>query len=321
MIRFFAFLFLGLPALAVAHDKYVGVIGDSVATGAVSSYTVNATVTSLLYSGVTRGRQAVVFPENSFAMILASQFGVKKENVVNVAANGKRVAAFDEQLAQLIEKLPTRQLPDFLVVSFTANDACNENVFTTPVAEFEKEYERRLLEGRDGKGGLRRLLQIAPKERPTKLIWLAGLNFPQVLSNSEILNHVVPLHFSDVKCTQFRAGAPVSESPALRYIADQLPKMCPAVLKTNPFSNDAESVSRRSQLNNIYQAMIRAQAHAIAVASSENTNSSLRLFYLASPANLKFTGDHVANDCFHLSAQGQSYLGMSAWEELFEQIR
>src|SRR5690348_17349329 len=82
----------GHATLAAGHDKSLGVIGDSVAVGAVSSPGLNASVSSLVWSGLTRGKRAVEFPENSFAMILASQFGVKPENVINVGANGKRVS-------------------------------------------------------------------------------------------------------------------------------------------------------------------------------------------------------------------------------------
>lgn len=305
------------------HDKSMAILGDSVATGAVASERVDAQVTSLLTNFFRHGLSdpegsagGVNYPENAFSQITATGFGVRPDRVYNMAVNGERVNSIASQFQKLMTVVPT--VPNYLLVSFTANDACSEEIFSTPIETFREKYLRSLLEGDNAQAGLRYVVRAAPSDRDTSLFLLASLNFPQVLTNPSILNREVPLHFSTVRCERFRSGLH-KDGPRMSYITDKLIQVtCPAVLGTDPNGTDETSTFRRQHLQKIHSAMIAAQAEAIAILQTENKNPRLKLHFVGSPAQIAFDGRHVANDCFHLSNQGQGRLGMTAWEEIFD---
>ncbi len=307
-----------------AHDKALGIIGDSVATGAVSSEAVKANFDSLIWNGFKNGlfspyktQLGVNFQENAFAEYVATGFGVKPENVINVAVNGKRISSIGEQTLEIDELKPG--LPDYLLISYTANNACNLGIFTTKVQDFKAEYLRQLIEGREGKGGLKLIAAKASKVRPTSVYLMASLDFTQVLTNPSILAHEVPLHSNTVRCERFRAGQH-KDNGKYTYLADKLRQMCPSILGTDPKAMDSESVQRRSHLKAIHTAQVEAQREAIEIMKANNPNPLVHFEFIAAPAQVEFNGNHVANDCFHLSRQGQGILGLAVWSEIFDRL-
>ncbi len=252
------------------RGKTIGIIGDSVATGAVSDDSIDAQAITLLPNFLKHRltspfnfKKDADFPENAFAAVVSSGLGVRSKDVFNVAVNGQRVTSIASQFTELMKK--TFSFPDYLLVSYTANDACSENIFSMKVDEFKKEYARQVLEGKDGDGGLRLLARAAPRKRKTSIFLIASLNFPQVLTNE---------------------------------------------------SMDATSQFRRTHLKQIHQAMIEAQAEVVQTITQENRNPYLKVRFIESSAHVSFNGTHVANDCFHLSNQGQGTLGLAIWSEI-----
>jgi len=296
-----------------AHEKTVGVLGDSVATGAVSDHGLQARFWSLAKTLITNF--GTDFPENAFTMWTANGFGVKPENVFNAAVDGKRVDDIAGQTQALLKK--TKVLPDYVFLSFTANDACSEEIFDQSIDTFRAKYSKDLIEGANGVAGLRYLVQQAPKDRDTSVYWLASLNFAQVLTNPSILDRKVRLHNSVVRCERFRAGEH-NDDGRMTYLADKLKVMCPAILGTAPFAQDERSRFRRQHLADIHRAMLEEQQRAISILNAENKNPRLKLRYIGSPGQMDFQGHHVANDCFHLSPEGQGILGLTIWNEIFD---
>lgn len=327
-INFWGAGFLSLALFAhsafAAHDKTMGIIGDSVATGAVANESVKANFDSLIWNGLTHGllspyktQLGVNFQENAFAEYVASGFGVKPENVINVAVNGKRISSIGEQTLELEEQKPG--LPDYIMVSYTANNACNLGIFTTSVKDFKAEYLKQLIEGRDGQGGLSLIANKASRTRPTSVYLLASLDYTQVLTNPSILEHEVPLHSSTVRCERFRAGQHDDKGKFV-YLADKLRQMCPSILGTDPKAMDQENVSRRAHLKAIHTAQVEAQREAIEIMKSQNPNPLVHFEFIEAPIHVEFNGSHVANDCFHLSRQGQGILGLAVWSEIFDRL-
>lgn len=300
------------PAIA-AHEKTVGVLGDSVATGAVSDHGIQARFWSIATTLITNF--GTDFPENAFTIVTASGFGVKPENVFNAAVDGKRVDDIAGQTQSLLKK--TKVLPDYVFLSFTANDACSEEIFDQSIDTFRAKYSKDLIEGANGVAGLRYLVRQAPKDRDTSIYWLASLNFAQVLTNPSILDRKVRLHNSVVRCERFRAGEH-KDNGRLTYLADKLKMMCPAILGTAPFEQDERSRFRRQHLSDIHRAMLEEQQKAITTLQKENENPRVKLRYIGSPGQMDFQGHHVANDCFHLSPEGQGHLGFTIWREIFD---
>lgn len=296
-----------------SHDKTVGVLGDSVATGAVSDHGLQARFWSIATTLITNF--GTDFPKNAFTMVTASGFGVKSENVINAAVDGKRVDDIAGQTQALLKK--TKVLPDYVFLSFTANDACSEEIFDESIDAFRAKYSKSLIEGANGVAGLRYLVRQAPKDRDTSIYLLASLNFAQVLTNPSILDRKVRLHNSVVRCERFRAGEHKDDG-RMTYLADKLKMMCPAILGTAPFEQDERSRFRRQHLAEIHRAMLDEQQRAIAILNNENKNPRLKLKYIGSPGQMEFQGHHVANDCFHLSPEGQGLLGITIWQEIFD---
>lgn len=299
-----------------AHDKTVGVLGDSVATGAVSDHGLQARFLSLATTLITNF--GTDFPENAFTMVTASGFGVKPENVFNAAVDGKRVDDIAGQTQALLKK--SKVFPDYIFLSFTANDACSEEIFDESIDAFRAKYSKSLIEGANGVAGLRYLVKQAPKDRDTSIFWLASLNFAQVLTNPSILDRKVRLHNSVVRCERFRAGEHRDDG-RMTYLADKLKVMCPAILGTAPFAQDQRSRFRRQHLADVHRAMLEEQKKAIVLLTMENENPRVQLRYIGSPGEMEFHGHHVANDCFHLSPEGQGLLGLTIWHEIFEGLK
>lgn len=311
------FFYLPFPT----YGRTLGIIGDSVATGALSDSSINATIPSLIKNAVTRGLKntdetqwGINFPENSFGYIIGSLLGSR--SIVSAASNGKRIHTIYEQFLKLNSNHQNN--PDDFIISYTANDACGMDVFEQSKTEFRSIYKNNLLNGTGEKGGLLKMLAELKGKKERKVIVLAPLNFNQILSNPMILSHEIPsTALRTATCLRFRTGHYTYDSPGI--VAKKLPQLCKAILTTDPLSNHPDMVYRRNHLNDIYAAMIEAQQDAIAVAQA-NIPSNVKLIYATSPRSLQFEGKHIANDCFHLSAQGQGLLALTAWKEISTQL-
>lgn len=319
LIGFLSAICVSLPLYG--SEKTLGIIGDSVATGAVAGG-IDATVTSLFFGFVSRGvnlsgdiDKTVNYPENAFSTVVSTGLGIHPDRIFNVAINGRRVGTIAAQLDVLLKK--SGRFPDYLMLSFTANNACHEDIFKQSADEFYQRYYESLWSGKNGDGGMRYLVSRAAGAEKKRIYLLASLNFNEVLVNRSILEHTVPLHFSDVQCYGFREGA--TELPHVHYLAVKLRQMCPAILNTDPLSQEPDQVRRRQHLKSIHSAMIRAQNDVVVRLQTEKPQN-VSVKFISSPANLAFDARHVANDCFHLSNQGQGYLGMAVWQEVYEDL-
>lgn len=308
---------LGICGTAVAsHEKSLAVLGDSIATGAGASDRVQATYTAFGWNYLVHG---VNYPENTFSQIIASRLGIKPERVFNLAKNGRRIDSMAWEFGRLSTKTST--MPDYFLISFNGNDACSEEVFRESAEHFRQRYLRTFLDGADGKGGLRSLVRTMPIVRDTTIFVMASLDFMQVLTSDDILSHEVPLHFSTVRCERFRVGWRPEGGPRISYFADNAYRMCRGILGTHPKSQDVISVFRRKHLTSLHHAMIESQEEAVATVNRENRNSHLKIYFVTGPARLSFQGEHIANDCFHLSQKGQALLGLRIWDEVYDYLR
>lgn len=301
-----------------AHGKRLILIGDSLATGALSGDT-DLRISKLLENLVSRGLKdfkktegGINYPENSFIHVLVSKLGAKE--VVNMAKIGAKVETLYSQFKDGIEKL--QKPADYIIISYTANDVCGVGLFERSLREFRIDYRTKWLHGKNQRSGLIKLIEDLNPTRKVEIFVLASLDFNQAINSPSILAKKVPV--SDTKTLSCEQLLPDLDGKLeLPYLVRKSRDVCKSILHTSPKSQMAEHIERRHTIKEAHKNMIEVQRQIIEEVQA-HLPSNIKIHFLETPGTLQFKANHVANDCFHLSSQGQGYLGMKVWEEIFE---
>jgi len=300
------------------HSKKLLIIGDSLATGTLSG-DVDLRPSKLLSNLFSRGltdfkksEGGLNFQENSFATVLSAHLGVKE--VVNVAKIGAKVENLYSQYKAGIDQL--KRPPDFIFISFTANDACGVGLFERSLRDFKIDYRTRWLHGRDQRSGLIKLVSELNPDRSVDIFILASVDFNQALESKEILNKSIPVSSKEnLRCEQMLPNE--HGELDLPLLLKKSRDVCKSILYTSPSSQLGEHVQRRQSLKEAHKIMIEVQRQIVEEVQ-RHLGPNIRLHFLESTAELKFKESHVANDCFHLSKIGQGFLGTKVWQEIFD---
>lgn len=232
-------------------------------------------------------------PEQSFGYLVGRAMGVPARDIVLVAQDGVKVETIAAQFGRIFE-MKTQTLPPYVLLSYTANDLCDEHVFDRPASEWIAGFKDSL-----AKTWKEAEPYLKPHPRGTTIVVLAPLDVVNVITNPDILAQKVEFESQgEVSCGDLRrgeAGFSLSEWLILRM----LNLMCPSVTSTHP-----EDSSRLARLREVQEGFGEAWRAQIAALNQQHAGSGLTWRYLEDVRSLHFTTGDVGHDCFHPSAQG-----------------
>lgn len=342
-----------LPNVDLGDYKTFGVIGDSISAGAVANpvltldpdrvwaillghfeidYAVSR-VTVLPNSmreynqplswaalNLVNAASALYFndEDKSWPAKLASRLGVEHKNILVAAKNGERAESAVMQVERILEY--TRGIaPDVVTLLFTGNDLCSA---IKPLITTADNYKFSI------ENALDYLFRNARPRISNGLVILpAVLNLTQLVKDEKILNKKISIFGGERTCKQLRESkyrATQTYTPkypqALSFAAFFPPTpaaFCPSLFDVNVATQ--EYLSYIATTSKSYRQVIKSTAakyNALLKEDSFPGYKGWRVIYSESPADLLFSSDEIANDCFHLSDKGQSSLQNAILEDL-----
>lgn len=297
----------------------LGVVGDSLAIGSMASDYLTPDLFALLYSGIeglalgwdltlpeqTDDQKVIRLlnssikqyqasltdcEECSFGYEVGKALGIPASNMFFVAEQGTRVDSMAQQL-ELLAK-PLGYLPEFVIVSYTANDICHTaNAEITPQQKHQ-EYKTKILAQMDLALG-----KVKPSPKGTEFVFIASADVINVLQNESILNKKISYYFpgdpsDSITCRDLRTQT----LQGGKYMAN----MCPYILGTN-----LNQVERIHHIDALHSAVVTAQKDAV-TALSIKPKDNIRYVFIDDILDVEFTADDISSDCFHPSQKGQS---------------
>jgi hypothetical protein len=236
-------------------------------------------------------------PEHAFGYLVGRGLGIKSSDIVLVGQDGVMVETIPAQFSRIYE-MQTKTLPPLILLSFTANDLCDERVIDEPFAKWAGRFKANLGEA---------WIQAEPflKAHPhgTHIVVLAPFDVVNVITNPEILAQTTNVEGQgQISCGQLRHGD-THFSVGAWFVMRMLNLMCPSVTQTHP-----EDADRLLRLRNLQQAFGEAWKEQINELNAQFGAKGLRWTYLENVRDLRLTTGDVGNDCFHPSVRGHAKL-------------
>lgn len=229
--------------------------------------------------------------------------------LVIAAEDGAKTEALPMQLERVLQASGGR-LPEKLFVFYTGNDLCGLALSQTTS---ESEYRRAL------RAGIQAILRAPAAKAGSQVYILGHLGVTQLAYEPDILAKPVYAYgeMSSCRALRERGFEPPGPNydPGLpedaRWFAMLMPPnpaaYCPTLFgaATPEQERSLQAIANRIRAFREIQAQVVADLSANPMAAAP---SPVRLHYVADTANLQFAADDIAEDCFHLSRQGQQKL-------------
>lgn len=250
--------------------------------------------------------------EYSWSYLWAQKQGLDGAKIMIAARDGERA---DHALRQIDRLLDANggQATKHLFIFFTGNDICAPDIrLATPAEDYVKGLER----------AIRYYVRNAKADAGPHYIWLLDpLGILQIVTSPDILNRKVKAYDKEISCRDLQAG---------RFTAIQKPwtdpTMTPADIFLNVFgqgprnycaslfdvhNGPAEMQMQIGGLLKGYRDGLKNLVDRLQVLPTQ-----YRVRHLQSTSALTFEGADMANDCFHLSLNGQLKIAQAIDEEV-----
>jgi hypothetical protein len=246
------------------------------------------------------------FPELSYSAFLGSNPDQEPKTILNAAQDGARIAALKAQILR-IYAANNQQLPPQLIIFFTGNDICGPTLGAMTTAEDFGDHLR---------SGLELIARLNTAR--TRVLVLSHLSIQQIVQSPSILAKQVPAHSKVMTCGELqkqRAIAWNTSTKDLGYDVSQLlslvsmpstPQMfCPNLFGSNlDFAGKDQIFTVTGRIRAYRQ---QAQRIVEDLQRTQNPEATTRVDFGFVPETetIRFEADDIANDCFHLSPNGQ----------------
>lgn len=247
-------------------------------------------------------------PESSFAFRVGRSWGVHPSDIVLVGQDGAQVSGIPWQLARIFE-MKLKVLPPVVIVSYTANDLCDVEIFNQPLEDVLAQFEVKL-----SRAWSQSAKFLRPSEGGTDFIVLAPLDVTQLITNGEIQTKSISFEGKGtVTCQDVHNGIG-AEGLGGWFMERTLGLMCPSVTTTT-----VRDDLRIQRIRNVQEGMIEIWKKQINLLNAEYNAKKINFAWVESPRDLTFTADDMAPDCFHPSAKGHERIAnevLKAYPEL-----
>ncbi len=247
--------------------------------------------------------------EYSWGYQLARKLGASGSKIYFASTNGAQSADFLKQVQRFLT-VSGGQLPKYIFVMFTGNDLCS--LYGTGMTSAEI-YSSNI------EAGLSLLTAMTPHPEGTNIVLAGILPVTQVYQSTSILDHKVKAYGNEVTCRELRETKflrPESVQPkyaATAMFSQLFPPnpslMCPSLFAVDKVMKD--QISEVATTAGLYRDGLEKLA-----ATYRKKSNGFSVRYLKSLSNMKLEGSDIAQDCFHLSIDGQSKVAERLFTEL-----
>jgi hypothetical protein len=244
----------------------------------------------------------------SYGYFVGRELGIPSKDILIVGENGARSRRAWVHASRLLGARQ-RDLPSKILLLYSGNDLCAQSYDDISLAE---DYGDGLL-----KAMKYLVLNGHVASRGTRIYLPAFLPVISLMHEQSILDKKINLHGEQVTCREAREQLFSPKSPGNSEIQDPRFQVFSSFIPPSPvllcptlFSPAAADPARQSLLANRLRAYREAQKKAVQDFNEwrgfEHPSKSFEAKYIDAPEQIRFDGDDVAGDCFHLSAKGQS---------------
>lgn len=278
-------------------------------------------------------RTALDTEEYSYGYLTGRALGLASDKIWFAGDNGTRADRATLHAARVIEN-GDGELPTRIVMFYTGNDLCAQSWDTmTEASEYGTNLQNALTYlARNGRSA----------EGETTVVYLpAFLPVTALLNEPSISEKKIKFYGTELTCAEARKrmfAAPdvvisedsktkLPEDPRYSLFAQFMPPN-PALLCPTLFAQTAQDGQRQSQLANRIRAYRDAQREAVRTfnktmeerkTKSEGQNQNwarVEAKYIDTTEIIRFLGEDVGGDCFHLSAAGQGKIASALLKQM-----
>lgn len=302
-------------------DNWMAIVGDSGSTGAVASprlkptlekignYVLNADKSdpkiedipspqnygidkldpmSRILDEPQEAANKIDMIEYSWGYLTGRKLGMKANDIVMVSQDGTRVDSIAKQFARLKEtNEPT--LPPLILVSYNANDLCDEEVLRADVneraARFQEEIRKQFEQ-------VMSWAKAHPKG--TRIVILAPIDIGNLLGNPQLLSQKIEFQGAgEITCMQLREGQ-VPQANFANDLRQKMLGMCKSVLDTKP--SDRARVQQLIAVQSAFADVWKKMADEL---NKKYSGQGFHFEYLPNIRTIQFQAGDLANECFH----------------------
>ena len=282
----------------------------------------------------------------SWGYILGKRLGYRGDEIYIAGENGARISSLTRQVDRVLDYL-NGDLPDQIFILFTGNDLCAQNLnFMTSTESFRQSLSRGL-----------KYIAINGRSNPhgTIVNVISYLGVSQLLLNESILNKKVVAFGEKTTCEKLRINQYMPENlptnvrnPESLYMSHIIPpnpvKYCPTLFSIPPvIEKDDKKLSnldinrdtfrtnnyshKRDEMLSILANRVR-NYRSISQEVADEVNDLIKAKYpqknitfrfITNTEILQFDENDAAEDCFHLSIDGQLKLAKTIFNEMKSQ--
>lgn len=260
--------------------------------------------------------------EYSWAYILSRRLGYPADKMLFAAQDGAKMAAGVRQ-AQRVLNYTGDVVPDKIFIFFTGNDLCGPGIdFMTPIEDFSQQLDNtvRLFLANGTIIG----------DQGVDIYVVGGLGVIQLIQSDAVLGKYVSAREKVMTCKELLADSTskemnskekeyITKNPDSSLFFTMFPSSpapwCPTLFSKNIGATDDQP----QRLANRIRSYRKAASDTVANLSKtikDSHQSNVRLHFLNSGRLLTFAADDIAEDCFHLSLQGQAKVANSLQKEM-----
>ena len=238
--------------------------------------------------------------EFSWGNLLGRRLGAQGEDILIAAQDGARVANTKRQYDRVLDAT-LGKAPEDVFVFFTGNDLCG---LSMDYVTSSQSYEASLLDFLE-------YFQKSSSFSGEHRVWLLDpISSLQLTYSKSIAEKKVQAHGRTMSCRElhgYESRSPVGDDVLLRFVPPTPTSYCPTVLRRKT----PEDEERLSQLGSIVSGYREAIGRI--VAGYQTDPKPFRVLRLQDPGKVVLEADDIAEDCFHLSLNGQIKLADAAY--------
>lgn len=246
--------------------------------------------------------------ELSWLAFVARNRGVPYERILVAAEDGARVAASVRQMDRILDDTGG-EIPQHVWSFFTGNDLCGPSMDFVTSKDAFGEAIGDLLEYVIAHG--------RPDPAGSHLWFVDPIGVLQLAFSPSIQQKVVSAHGKSMTCRELHGLSPTDDLPSdpeFGGILSLLPTTPAAYCGTLLRNRGPEDQERLRQLGNLVTAYRAAMKSTIEQYKSK-LPAGIDIHIISSSGKMVLTGEDIAQDCFHLSLEGQLKLARAVQEE------
>ena len=251
----------------------------------------------------------------SWGYFIGRALGVPGKNIYIAAENGAKARSAVNQ-ARRVLNIDRGHLPEMIFMFYTGNDICGPNIGAiTDPEDFKNQLE----------DGIEIILKHGiPHAKGTQIILVDPLAALQLVQSDFVLEKKVLAHNKNMTCKELQTtDLPRSYSPNMdgsdsnAFLLSLLVPKSPTVFCPNMFQAKNSNLLKEQRIllaNHLRQ--YRQSISSIVSKYSQGNLSGFIFSHINQTGQIIFSGNEIAEDCFHLSYKGQLKVAQVILQEL-----